>query len=187
MAGSSVMSFLFDVISRNGTYDIQFSSFGVSPSFPQIYYMNCLVRSAAVLMLIICGVTTCRLFMKKTKKVVKMVANEARKEGQRRAVERALFMLTLYQSIMALIVETIVSSYVISYIINPQFYMCNAVFGTISDAIFMLTNSIEFYVILASNATFRKMVVATLRKPKANAAVAPAAINLQVQPGGEGH
>lgn len=118
------------------------------------------IRFAGVAGMIVLNIVVALMFRRQTRKVGQMTAENDDKQKSRRSAEKTLLVLSIYQSILMAISQTPHMGYhVLAYVV-PSFTRCaGMVYSPTADAMIMVTDSIDLFVLMGINKKMRKAVM----------------------------
>lgn len=126
-------------------------------------HLRTTLRILAVFTLISLNIAMAMIFRKRNKKVGHLVSGNDTKERERKAAERTLLILTVYQSVLNAIAQTPHSGYSIAAAASPVFNRCyGIVVAPFVDMAIELSDSADFFVVIAINKRMRRLVLQVL-------------------------
>lgn len=158
-----------------GTYSAIANPYYAQAQWTPVFgYARTIVRILNMVVLVISSLISIELYRKRVKKVAKLTQgslDEQKKEEKRKKHERTLFVLTMFQIPFVVFNTNILACYSLGAFVKPTFSSCEGVLVlAISDISIEITDMVEFYIILAVSAEFRRMVRAVVPWSKKNGA-----------------
>lgn len=129
------------------------------------FYLRLVLRAGGVVLLVILNVVMFNFFRQRMRKVATMTNNSPQDE-EKRSRDKMLLWLNIYQACIMLANQVPhVSWQVLIFFLTGGFANCEGrLVGALCDAVLMLTDTADFFIVIAIKKKMRKLVVNALPK-----------------------